>query len=170
MGNSDSNLNPPLAYLLTWTTYGTWLPGDNRGWQNKLIKEVQSPNTNLYKYAQQKMVETTFYISPSDRVVLEREIIAYCHSKRWFLRAISVRSNHIHTLISVENLHPKTVCQRLKAISTIALKRSHNNRKKFWTEGCSTRYIFNEESLESAFIYVTETQDDFEQQEYRRLW
>ena len=21
----------PLAYLLTWTTYGTWLPGDERG-------------------------------------------------------------------------------------------------------------------------------------------
>ena len=22
----------PLAYYLTWTTYGTWLPGDERGW------------------------------------------------------------------------------------------------------------------------------------------
>jgi hypothetical protein len=22
----------PLAYFLTWTTYGTWLPGDERGW------------------------------------------------------------------------------------------------------------------------------------------
>ena len=22
----------PLAYFLTWPTYGTWLPGDERGW------------------------------------------------------------------------------------------------------------------------------------------
>ena len=22
----------PLAYFLTWNTYGTWLPGDQRGW------------------------------------------------------------------------------------------------------------------------------------------
>lgn len=22
----------PLAYFITWTTYGTWLPGDPRGW------------------------------------------------------------------------------------------------------------------------------------------
>ena len=22
----------PLAYFLTWSTYGTWLPGDERGW------------------------------------------------------------------------------------------------------------------------------------------
>ena len=24
-----------LAYFLTWTTYGTWLPGDARGWVNR---------------------------------------------------------------------------------------------------------------------------------------
>src|SRR5437868_1076725 len=22
----------PIAFLFTWTTYGTWLPGDARGW------------------------------------------------------------------------------------------------------------------------------------------
>ncbi len=22
----------PLGYFLTWVTYGTWLPGDERGW------------------------------------------------------------------------------------------------------------------------------------------
>lgn len=27
-----SDVSSPLAYLITWTTYGTWLPGDRRGW------------------------------------------------------------------------------------------------------------------------------------------
>ena len=22
----------PVGYFLTWVTYGTWLPGDSRGW------------------------------------------------------------------------------------------------------------------------------------------
>jgi hypothetical protein len=22
----------PIAFLFTWSTYGTWLPGDQRGW------------------------------------------------------------------------------------------------------------------------------------------
>jgi hypothetical protein len=22
----------PIGYFLTWVTYGTWLPGDTRGW------------------------------------------------------------------------------------------------------------------------------------------
>ncbi len=33
---SGRECEPPmpeaLAYFLTWTTYGTWLPGDERGW------------------------------------------------------------------------------------------------------------------------------------------
>ena len=28
-------MDEPLAYFLTWTTYGTWLPGDGRGWVEK---------------------------------------------------------------------------------------------------------------------------------------
>jgi hypothetical protein len=25
-------MDDPIAYFLTWVTYGTWLPGDGRGW------------------------------------------------------------------------------------------------------------------------------------------
>ena len=25
-------MNDPLAFFLTWSTYGSWLPGDARGW------------------------------------------------------------------------------------------------------------------------------------------
>ena len=35
MGQATDNRPPlpdPLAYFLTWSTYGTWLPGDERGW------------------------------------------------------------------------------------------------------------------------------------------
>ena len=25
-------MDDPIAFFLTWVTYGTWLPGDARGW------------------------------------------------------------------------------------------------------------------------------------------
>ena len=28
-------MDDPLALFLTWTTYGLWLPGDERGWVEK---------------------------------------------------------------------------------------------------------------------------------------
>ena len=29
---NEAPMPEPLAYFLTWATYGTWLPGDERGW------------------------------------------------------------------------------------------------------------------------------------------
>ena len=25
-------MEDPIGFFLTWVTYGTWLPGDSRGW------------------------------------------------------------------------------------------------------------------------------------------
>ena len=35
MANRPFNADEPIAYFITWTTYGTWLPGDERGWSRK---------------------------------------------------------------------------------------------------------------------------------------
>ncbi len=37
----------PLAYFITWRTYGSWLPGDPRGWL-KNRKGFQPPNPDLH--------------------------------------------------------------------------------------------------------------------------
>ena len=31
MADRIFNTDEPMAYFITWTTYGTWLPGDERG-------------------------------------------------------------------------------------------------------------------------------------------
>ena len=31
MSDREFNTDEPIAYFITWTTYGTWLPGDERG-------------------------------------------------------------------------------------------------------------------------------------------
>jgi hypothetical protein len=31
-GRENEAAADPLAYFLAWSTYGTWLPGDERGW------------------------------------------------------------------------------------------------------------------------------------------
>ena len=46
----DTILPEPLAYFLTWTTYGTWLPGDERGWV-KRKRGFQAPDMSLHQSA-----------------------------------------------------------------------------------------------------------------------
>ena len=35
MTEREFNTDEPIAYFITWTSYGTWLPGDERGWWRK---------------------------------------------------------------------------------------------------------------------------------------
>ena len=46
----------PLAYYLTWTTYGTWLPGDERGWV-KFGRGQQQPDSIRKIEAEARMTE-----------------------------------------------------------------------------------------------------------------
>jgi hypothetical protein len=49
----------PLAYYLTWTTYGAWLPGDRRGWVSKhdaaYITPIKEPDPATEEAAREKM-------------------------------------------------------------------------------------------------------------------
>jgi hypothetical protein len=38
----------PIAYFLTWTTYGTWLPGDERGWYAKQASGLQGMHSDKH--------------------------------------------------------------------------------------------------------------------------
>ena len=55
MADSEFNAGEPLAYFITWTTYGTWLPGDERGWNRKGLAEMQAGNSRLESAARGKM-------------------------------------------------------------------------------------------------------------------
>jgi len=58
MSSRPFNAGEPIAYLITWTTYGTWLPGDERGWQKKNRTGEQSPNQLRQTTSAAEMKET----------------------------------------------------------------------------------------------------------------
>ena len=49
-----------LAYHIVWTTYGTWLPGDWRGWVKKRVWGVQEPDPATKTAARGRMAEEPF--------------------------------------------------------------------------------------------------------------
>jgi hypothetical protein len=53
--HATSHSGEPLAYFPTWTTYGTWLPGDDRGWRRKGEPEGQPANPFFAKIARAAM-------------------------------------------------------------------------------------------------------------------
>ena len=157
--NRPFNTDEPLAFFLTWTTYGTWLPGDNRGWTRKGEPDVQHPSPRLAKSAEAKMKESAFRLSRDHRSIVEDTIRKHCEIRKWHVHAVNIRSNHVHVVVTAPGYKPETVRDQFKAWRTRKLKEAGEARTLFWTEGASCRSINNDEDLEAAVVYVVDAQD-----------
>ena len=159
MKNREFNLDLPIAYLITWTTYGTWLPGDQRGWKKRDSAEIQLPNLAFERAAKNKMKECLFLLAVSDREIVEMTIRQHCEFRGWELHAANPRSNHVHVVVSAAGCDPDSVAKQLKSWCTRKLKPKYPSRKRFWTERSSRRWINQQNELEAAVEYVLEAQD-----------
>jgi REP element-mobilizing transposase RayT len=159
MSRTTFNLGDPLAYFLTWSTYGTWLPGDERGWNRKGEADIQRANPLFVEMARSRMKEPDFRLSADDRRVVEVTIRDHCRVRKWFLHAVNARSNHVHVVVTAARYQPETGRDQFKAWCTRRLKEAGATRTRFWTEGASCRWINQEDDLEAVVLYVVEAQD-----------
>jgi REP element-mobilizing transposase RayT len=147
----------PLAYLITWTTYGTWLPGDARGWVEGRTGELHRGEPSRTESAQAAMGAVT--LGQHERQVVEATIRDHCRIRRWSLHALNVRSNHVHVVVTAD-APPEDVMGQFKAWCSRRLnERSVGaSRQKWWTRHGSTRWINDSGYLGNAVRYVVEGQ------------
>jgi REP element-mobilizing transposase RayT len=149
----------PLGYFLTWVTYGTWLPGDSRGWV-EYRHGWQLPNPIRELEARARMTEDACLLTPEQRRTVERQIAETCAHRGWVLHVVNCRSNHVHVVVSANVDHPKKIRVDLKASATRSLKQAFDQeRENWWAERGSIRYLNNEECLQAATLYVRDGQD-----------
>ena len=159
MTNRSFNADDPIAYFITWTCYGTWLSGDERGWHEWGKGGLQPANVFLKSAAETKMKETEFLLSKDDRRIVETTVAEHCRIRQWILHKVNSRSNHVHVVVTAPGYAPETVRDQLKAWCTRKLKPHYHVRKQFWTEGASCRSINHECDLDSVIEYAGDTQD-----------
>ena len=155
----EFNAGDPIAYFLTWTVYGTWLPGDDRGWNKKGEGEIQESNPLCEETSEARMSEASFFLTEPDRNDVQDTIRKHCGIRGWKLHAVNARSNHVHVVVTAAGYRPETVRDQFKAWCTRRLKQSYRGRQKFWTEGASCRWINVEDDLDAAIQYTLEAQD-----------
>ena len=80
--------------------------------------------------------------------------------RNWLLRALNVRTNHVHAVISTA-AHPDLVLNALKANATRQLRqdRCWEDSRSPWSDGGSRRYVWTEAGLQRAIDYVINGQD-----------
>ena len=156
----------PLAYHLTWTTYGTWLPGDARGWVESGVPGVQPPDTERERLARQCMAESAVLLSLDQREKVAETIQEHCRIRGWTLHAVNVRTNHAHVVVTCGCAGEKAcdefklwTSRRLSEMAGLTGAVAHKaGRRRWWTEGGSVKSIDDERYLANAIDYVANGQ------------
>jgi hypothetical protein len=69
----------PLAWFITWTTYGTWLHGDARG--SFLDQTYLRPNCELEQANGAAMTGEIVYLSGRQRAIVEATLVNECSAQ-----------------------------------------------------------------------------------------
>ena len=157
----------PQAYFITWTCYGTWLPGEGRGW-TKWHKGEKVPQPLLADWCQEQMTENPVFLDEGQRAIIQDTVAKHCEIRGWHLHAVNCRSNHCHSVVTANSHDGEEVRDQLKSWCKRKLKDLQryqgigdaNLREHWWTCNGSVRYLFDDVSLEAAIRYTLEAQDN----------
>lgn len=155
--------NGPLAYLITFPTYGTWLHGDKRG---SVDRDNNIPGTPILlqnkarqRHEQNKLQNKPVLLNSHARDVTHRTILQVSEHRGWTVHAINVRTNHIHVVVSAGKT-PERVMNDLKSWCSRKLIEEglFPPGKRLWVRHGSTRYLWKPQHLDAACRYVAEEQ------------
>lgn len=149
----------PIAFFITWPTYGTWLPGDERGWV-EYRHGWQLPSQNLHDSCRACLPEEQCVLSVPERQIVLKQILQTFDFRKWIHYASDCRSNHAHIVIGAANTTPKKIRVDVKAWCTRRFREhSRADWENWWAERGSIRFVWTEASLQTVIQYVTESQD-----------
>ncbi len=152
-------MDEAIAFFITVSTYGSWLPGDGRGWI-EYRRGWQLPDPVKELEARARMAEDACVLSPYERRIVERQLEQTCFHRSWTLHARNCRSNHFHAVIAAVDIAPDKIRRDIKAWCSRRLKeRSFRERDNWWSERGSIRHVYDEDGLDAVIQYVNDAQD-----------
>src|SRR5438105_14700411 len=100
----------PLAYLITFRCYGTWLHGDERGSYRRSSGVMSAvvripPRKGLENAETKQLKHQPVRLNKRQRITVEKAVREVCEHREYRLRAINVRTNHAHSVVSALS-HP----------------------------------------------------------------
>ena len=140
-----------IAYMLTWTTYGTWLQGDSRGWVKK--SEIHDSNSAIEDSNRKQMKAKMVTLTKEQRTLITQAIIEDAKYLGQKLFALAICNNHVHIVAENINLPIGRVVSHYKHAARLALQKNRF-QGKLWTRGFDKRYCMNTQELNAKIAYV----------------
>ncbi|MSR31570.1 MAG: hypothetical protein EXR99_08705 [Gemmataceae bacterium] len=151
----------PLAYFITFTTYGAWLPGRDPGWvddrHNQPGAQFLQPDPIKVEASKLKMANPDFLLDEPSRQVVLKTMLEVASRREWRIRAAHVRSNHLHVVVTAA-CPPEKVMNDFKAWASRRLNEAFGKRDNRWTQHGSTLYLWSGEKVKEKINYTVRGQ------------
>jgi len=140
-----------FGYMLTWTTYGSWLQGDKR----KYVKngKILDPNPLLESKNKENMKYPKVSLTTAQREIIEKAITDKSVVLNQKIYVLAIRKNHIHLVTDCNFISAASAVSHYKNAARLAMK-SNGFVGRLWTKGFSVRYCFDENQLNKVIQYV----------------
>jgi REP element-mobilizing transposase RayT len=169
------------VWLLSSTFYGTWLPGDRRGFVGR-VRDARSedeeaspfrfvhniPGTpcdedvsGLERASAERMTGPPILLERAHAEVLIEQFRETASYRGWEILAVAVMANHVHLVVRVEgDPDPTKVLGDFKAYGSRALSARFGKPLSgtWWTYGGSRRKLPDDEAILAAVNYVLHKQ------------
>lgn len=159
---NDTDL--PLAYLITFRCYGTWLHGDERGSIDRFHSRYQSPylprSDRRRDRNERELKSKPLILDATQRRCIDLAVREVCVNREWLLHALNVRTNHVHDVVSIGTAKPERALNAFKAYATRRMRLDGNWAEPHspWADKGSQRRLWSERSLALAIDYVIDGQ------------
>jgi len=158
-------------WLLTWTTYGTWLPGGPRGSVTSVRDgpgpriehdlpgtSIDGPMPGLHAAAQAALKGPPIYLVLEQAEALLAQFHETTANRGWLLLGVAIMANHMHLIVGVSgDPDPSKIMASYKSYGSRALNRRWGKpvNETWWTDGGgSKRKLPNEAAVRGALAYL----------------
>lgn len=147
----EQRMKKVLGYMLTWTTYGSWLQGDKR----KYVKNgrMLESNPSLESKNKKNMKYTKVLLTALQRNIIENAIIDESVELNQRIYVIAIRKSHVHLVTDCNFISAASAVSHYKNAARLAIERN-GFFGRLWTKGFSVRYCFDENQLNNVIQYV----------------
>jgi REP element-mobilizing transposase RayT len=169
---SDKQIVCDRYWLLTWTMYGNWLPGDKRGFVSNVRDgdgaEVRHnvPGTQydsnipaLENHARKRMKGDPVRINVSQAETLFAQFQQTSRFRGWRLFAAAIMANHCHLVVGAPaDPEPATLLQSFKGYGSRVLNNGWERPQNgtWWTGSGSTRKLPDDVAVFAAIQYISD--------------
>ena len=151
----------PMAFHITWGTYGTRLHGSSKPHVDRDHNEYGAPlaptDPDRERESRERMNSQPVKLTLEQRNVVEQAIREVAARYGWVIHSIAVQRDHVHVVITAPR-EGQQLRDALKAVASRALNKRFGARP-WWAEKGSAKYLWERDYFENARDYVRDQRD-----------